>query len=209
MRSRVLPWIAAAALLSAAGCGSDDDDNAQPATATTPAAEQATTTTEDRAQTTPVEDETTTVEDDSADGSELSPEGRAVLAATEDLAADVSETAQAFAEGSIDDEEAMARLELARDRAADLRARAEKLPVADRARSQLASLNEEISQAATDVSRLVSSGRTSSRDEIETRIDELRDDARATFDDVRELLDKPAQERFREALDRIGVEAPG
>lgn len=202
MTPRILPWIAAAALLSAAGCGSDDDDNAQPATATTPAVGQATTTTEDRAQ-------TTTVEDDSGDGSELSPEGRAVLAATEDLAADVSETAQEFAAGSIDDEEAMARLELARDRAADLRARAEKLPVADRARSRLASFNEEISQASTDVSRLVASGRTASREEIETRLDELRDEARATFDDVRELLDRSAQERFRETLDRIGVKPPG
>ena len=202
MRRRTLPWIAAAALLSAAGCGSDDEDNEQAATATTPAGGQATTTTEDRAQ-------TTTVEDESTDGSELSPEGRAVLAATEDLAADVSETAQEFTEGSIDDEEAMARLELARDRAADLRARAEQLPVADRARSRLALLNEEISEAATDVSSLVSAGRTASREGIETRIDELRDEARATFDDVRELLDRPAQERFREALDRIGVKAPG
>lgn len=202
MTPRILPWIAAAALLGAAGCGSDDDDNEQAATATTPAVGQATTTTEPRVQ-------TTTVEDDRADGSELSPEGRAVLAATEDLAADVSETAQEFAEGSIDDEEAMARLELARDRAADLRDRAEQLPATDRARARLASLNEEIGQAATDVSGMVSSGRAASRDDIETRIDELRDEARATFDDVRELLDRPAQERFREALDRIGVKAPG
>lgn len=202
MTTRILPWIAAAALLGAVGCGSDDEDNEQAATATTPAVGQATATTEDRVQ-------TTTVEDDAADGSELSPEGRAVLAATEDLAADVSQTAQEFAEGSIDGEEAMARLELARDRAADLRARAEKLPAADRARSGLASLNEEISQAATDVSGMVSAGRSASREDIEARIDELRDDARATFDDVRELLDRPAQERFRDALDRIGVEAPG
>lgn len=202
MTRRILPWIAAAALLSAAGCGSDDEDNEQAATATTPAVGQVTTTTEDRAQ-------TTTVEDARADGGELSPEGRAVLAATEDLAADVSETAREFADGSIDDEEAMARLELARDRAADLRARAEQLPVADRARSRLASLNEEISQAATDVSGLVDSGRTASRDEIEARIDELRDEARATFDDVREVLDRPAQERFRDALERIDVKPPG
>ena len=132
-----------------------------------------------------------------------------MLAATEDLAADVSETAQEFARGDIDDDEAMARLELARDRAADLRARAERLPVTDRARGRLSSLNEQISQAATDVSGMVSSGRTASRDAIEKRIDKLREQARTTFDDVRELLDRPAQERFRDALDRIGVKAPG
>ena len=207
MKRRILPWIAAAALFGAAGCGSDDEDNEQAATATTPAAGQATTTAEDRAQ-------TTTVGDDSADGDELSPEGRAVLVATEDLAADVSETAQEFADGTTEEEEAIARLELARDRAADIRARAEKLPVAERGRTRLASLNEEIGRTATDVSKLVSSGRgasgrAASRDDIETRIDELRDEARATFDDVRELLDRPAQERFRDALDRIGVKAPG
>jgi chromosome segregation ATPase len=203
MTRRILPWIAAAALVSAAGCGSDDEDNEPAATTTAPAVGQATTTTEDPVPTTVADD------DDDADGGELSPEGRAVLAATEDLAGDVSETAQEFAEGSIDDEEATARLELARDRAADLRARAEKLPAADEARSRLASLNEEIGDAADDVSALVAAGRSASRDEIETRIDELRDDARSAFDDVRELLDRPAQERFREALDRIGVRAPG
>ncbi|MDP1850501.1 MAG: hypothetical protein Q8K79_22110 [Solirubrobacteraceae bacterium] len=203
-RRRVLPWIAAAALLGAAGCGSDDNDDEQAATATTtvPAVGQATTTTDDA--TTPA-----TAAGDDAPADELSPEGRAVLAATEDLAADVSETAEEFTAGRIDDDEAMARLELAGDRAADLRDRAEQLPAADRARARLASLNEEIARTTTEVSRLVGSGRDASRDEIEERIDELRDEARSTYDAVREQLDGPAQERFREALDSIGVRAPG
>jgi len=152
---------------------------------------------------------TTTADGDDTPDNELSPEGRAVLAATEDLAADVSETAEDFTEGRIDDDEAMARLELAGDRAADLRDRAEKLPAADRARARLASLNEEISRTITEVSRLVTSGRDASREEIDERIDELRDEARSTYDAVREQLDGPAQERFRDALDRIGVQTPG
>ena len=205
MRRRILPWIAAATLLSAAGCGSDDDDEPT-ATATTPGVGQVTTTTEDRTQTTTVETDT---EAEAGDGGELSPEGRAVLAATQDLAADVSETAEEFADGRIDDDEAMARLELAGDRAADLRDRAQRLPAADRARARLASLNEEISRVSSEVSRLVSSGRDASRDEIGERIDDLRDEARSTFDAVREQLDRPAQERFRDALDQIGVQAPG
>lgn len=194
--------IAAAALFGVAGCGSDDDDN-EAATATTPAVGQATTTTP--AQPT----ETTAGASDADDGSELSAEGRAVLAATQDLAADVSGTAEEFAKGEIDDEEATARLELAGERADDLQDRAQKLPVADRARTRLASLNEEIGRAASDVSRLVASGRTASRNEIDSRIDALRDEARSTFDAVSEQLDRRAQERFRDALDRIGVEAPG
>jgi len=202
-RRRVLPWIAAAALLGVAGCGSDDnDDQATTVTVTVPAGGQATTTTEGATT-------TTTAAGDDAPEDELSPEGRAVLAATEDLAGDVSATAEEFTAGRIDDDEAMARLELARDRAADLRDRAEKLPAADRAGARLASLNEEISDTTTELSRLVASGRDASRDEIGKRIDELRDEARSTYDAVREQLDRPAQERFREALDQIGVRAPG
>jgi hypothetical protein len=201
MRQRILPLIAAAALMGVAGCGSDDDVN-EAATSTAPAVGQPTTTTE-----APTE---TTADARDVDGdSELSAEGRAVLAATQDLAADVSETAEAFAKGDIDDEEAMARLELANERAADLQDRAQKLPVTDRARARLASLNEQIGRAAGDVSSLVTSGRTASRNEIDDRIDALRDEARSTFDAVREQLDGRAQERFRDALDRIGVQAPG
>jgi len=202
MRQRVLPLIAAAALMGVAGCGSDDDDN-EAATTTTPAVGQATTTTPEEPT------ETTAGASDVDDDSELSAEGRAVLAATQDLAADVSRTAEAFAQGDIDDEEAVARLELAEERAADLRDRAQKLPVADRARARLASLNEEIGRAANDVSGMVTSGRTASRNDIDERIDALRDEARSTFDAVREQLDRRAQEQFRDALDRIGVEAPG
>ena len=203
-RRRVLPWIAAAALLGVAGCGSDDNDDEPAATATTtvPAVGQGTATTGDATT-------STTADADDTPENELSPEGRAVLAATEDLAGDVSQTAEEFAAGRIDDDEAMARLELARDRAADLRDRAETLPAADRARARLVSLNEEISDTTTEVSRLVTSGRDASRDQIEERIDELRDEARSTYDAVREQLDRPAQERFRDALDQIGVRAPG
>lgn len=201
MRRRALPWLAAAALLGAAGCGSDDEDEqAATATETTPPAGQVTTTTEDRTETTA---------GGAGDDGELSPEGRAVLAATQDLAADISETAEEFAKGDIDDDEAMARLELAAERADDLRDRAQGLPADDRARSRLASLNEEISRTATEVSRLVASGRTAGGNEIDERIDELRDEARDTFDAVREQLDRRAQERFREALERIGVETSG
>ncbi len=202
MRQRILPLIAAAALLGVAGCGSDDDDN-EASTSTAPAVGQPTTTTAPPTETTA---DASDVDGDS--DSELSAEGRAVLAATQDLAADVSETAEAFAKGDIDDEEAMARLELANERATDLRDRAQKLPVTDRARARLASLNEEIGRAAGDVSRLVTSGRTASRNEIDDRIDALREEARSTFDAVREQLDGRAQERFRDALDRIGVQAP-
>ena len=197
MRHRILPWIAAAVLLSTAGCGSDNDDDEQAATATTPAREQTTTTTESGPRST-----TTTA---GGAGVELSADGRAVLAATQDLAADVSETAEQYAEGRIDDDEAMARLEIAGERAADLRDRARELPAADRARSRLAALNDSISHTADELATLVASGRTASRDQIEERIDELHDDARSAFDAVREQLDERAQERFREALERIGA----
>jgi hypothetical protein len=196
MSHRMLPLIAAAMLLGIAGCGSDDDDQA----ATTPAVGQVTTT-EDRGDTAT----TTSTTGAAGDSDELSPQARAVLAETQDLAADVSAVAEDFAEGRIDDEEAMARLELAGARADDLRDRTERLPVADAARSRIASLNEEISRTSTDVSRLGSSGRQASRDEIDERIDDLRDQARSTFDAVRDQLDEPAQQRFRKALDRIGV----
>ncbi len=192
----MLPVIAAATLLGVAGCGSDDDEQAA---TTTTAAGQPTLTTQEPAKAAPGN----VGSDGSGQGEgQLSAEGRAVLAATQELAADVRQTAEEFAKGDIDDEEAMARLELAGERAADLRDSAQKLPVTDRARSRIASLNDEISRTATDVSRLVSSGRSASRNEIDDRIDALRDDARSTFDAVSEQLDRPAQERLREALDR-------
>lgn len=202
MRHRILTLIAAAALLSAAGCGSDDDDQA--ATTTTPAGGEVTTTTPDRIPTTTTTTPATTTDDAGAD-EELSARARAVLAETQDLAADVSRAAEEFARGSIDEDEAMARLEVAGERADDLRARAEDLPDADRARTELASLNEEISRTTSEVSRLIASGRSAGRDEINQRINELRDEARSTFDSARDQLDERNEKRFREALDRIGI----
>jgi hypothetical protein len=202
MRHRATTLIAAAALLGATGCGSDDDDE-QAATTTTPAAGAQTTTTDTRSTTT----QTTTAS--SADGERLSPEGRAVLDASQDLAADVSETAQEFARGRIDEDEAVARLELSAERADDLGARAQELPIADRARDRLVSLNEEIERAATAVAREMSSGRTAGRDEINEQIAMLREEARSTVDAISRQLDRQARERVREALDRIGVGAPG
>ncbi len=117
----------------------------------------------------------------------------------------MTETAQQFANGRIDDEEATARLKLASERAGELRGRAEQLPEEDRARTRLASLNEEIGTTAAEVSRLVSSGGDAGRDAINKRIDDLRSEARSTFDSVSKDLDEPAKKRFREALDRIGV----
>jgi hypothetical protein len=203
MTSRTLSLITAAALLGAAGCGSDDEPEGRAATTSTSAGAQATATTDDP---------TTTTRDtrpgSSADG-QLSPRGRAILDATQDLAADVSETAQEFARGRVTEDEAVARLELAGERAGDLRGRAQQLPEAKRAREELASLNEEISRTASDVSREVSSGRAASRDEISERIADLRDEAESTVDAIRSQLDRRAQERLREALERIGAETPG
>jgi CHASE3 domain sensor protein len=132
-----------------------------------------------------------------------------VLDATQDLAADVAETAQEFGRGRTDEDEARARLELASERADDLRERAEQLPAADRARAQLVSLNEQISRTATTVARELSAGRAASQEEIEQQIAQLRDEARKTVDAVSKQLDRQAQERIREALDRIGVRPSG
>lgn len=205
MRYRIITFIAAAALLGAAGCGSDDEDD-QAATTTTPAAgEVATTPTTPTPEVTTETGQTTTA---TASDVRLSPEGRAVLDASQDLAADVSETAEQFARDRIDEDEALARLELASERADDLRSRAEQLPAAEGARERLVSLNEEISRTATAISREVSSGGTARREQIERRITELRDEARSTLESVSGQLDKQARERFREALDRIGVGTP-
>lgn len=201
MRYRIITFIAAAALLGAAGCGSDDDDD-QAATATTPTVPEVTATTPTTTE--PAVGSPTTTVTESEEG-ELSPEGRAVLDASQDLAADVSETAEGFVRGSIDQDEAMARLELASERADDLRSRAEQLPAAEGARERLVSLNEEISRTATAVSQELSAGRTQSREEINRRIEALRDEARSTVEAVSRQLDEQARERFNEALDRIGV----
>lgn len=197
MRDRITSLIATVALLGAAGCGSDDDaaDGDRAATTTTPAAGQVTTATTEQA--TP----TTTAEE--ADG-ELSPRGRAVLAASQDLAADVGETAREFARGRIEQEEAIARLELAAERADDLRRRARELPAADRTRERLSTLNEEIRRTAAAVSREVSSGRDASRDEISDRIRVLRREAQTTVRGLSDQLDEPTRKRFEDALDRIG-----
>ena len=193
--------MAAAVLLIAAGCGSDNEaDDEQAATATTPVGGEITEPARDAGAGTDTTETTTAASD-----GELSPEGRAVLDATQDLAADVSETAEQFARGRLDEDEAMARLELASDRADDLRERAQQLPDADQAGERLAALNTEISRTASEISRQVSAGREASRDEIDKRVDELRDEARSTFDAVSEGLDEQTQKRFREALDRIGV----
>lgn len=200
-----MTFIATAALLGAAGCGADNDGEDEQA-ATTAAGGQATATatTGDRGDTT-----TEPAIDAGEPDGQLSAKGRAVLAATQDLAADVSDTAEEFARGRIDEDEARAQLELAGERADDLRRRAQELPATGRARDRLASLNEEINRTVTDLSRLVSSGRAQSRDEIDKRIAELRREARSTFDKLSEQLDEQSQERLRKALDRIGVKAPG
>ena len=199
--------MAAAVLLIAAGCGDDNDaDDEQAATATAPAAGEVTEPARDAGVGT---DTTDTEATTAARDGELSPEGRAVLDATQDLAADVSETAEEFGRGRIDQDEATARLELASDRADDLRQRAQQLPDAEQAGERLAALNAQIGRTASEISRDVSAGREASRDEIERRIEELRDEARSTFDVISDQLDERTQRRVREALDRIGVEAPG
>lgn len=198
MRRPLIAAIAAGALLGA-GCGSDDESDDNRATTTTPAGGQVTATTE-VPTTTPTTTATT------ADGDQLSPEGRAVLDATQDLADDVSETGEEFVRGRIEQDEAVARLDLARERADDLRERAQQLPASERAGERLASLNEEISRTATAMSRDVSAGREASRDDIDRRIAQLRDEARGTFDAVTRQLDRQTRERLREALDRIGVQ---
>lgn len=206
MRHRILTLVATAALLGAAGCGSDNEaDDEQAATTTTPAAGEVTEPARDAGVGTDTTDTQTTAA--TRDG-ELSPEGRAVLDATQDLAADVSETAEEFARGRIEQDEATARLELARDRAADLQERAQQLPDAEQAGERLAALNEEIGRTASEISQEVSRGREASRDDIERRIEELRDEARSTFDVISDQLDERTQRRVREALDRIGIEAP-
>ena len=193
---RPLMVVMAAAALVGAGCGSDDEPYNEQAPA--PPGVQTTATTE-APTITPTPTRTT------ADG-ELSPEGRAVLDASQDLAADVSETAEDFARGRIDQDEAVARLDLARERAEDLRGRVEQLPASDRARQRLVSLNEEISNTAAAISEELRAGRAASRDDIDRRIEQLRDEARSTFDAVTRQLDRQTRDRLGEALERIDVE---
>jgi CHASE3 domain sensor protein len=198
MRSRASVLVSSAVLLAASGCGSDDSARNDQATTTTPGGAEVTTT-DERSRTT----------ETGGRGGRLSAEGRAVLDATQDLAVDVSETADEFARGRIDEDEAMARLELAGERADDLRRRAQELPAADRARERLASLNAEVTRTATELSQVVSSGRAADRGEIDERIAHLRREVRSTVDAVSEQLDERTQRRLREALDRIGAETPG
>lgn len=203
MRRAIISCISAAALLGAAGCGSDNDadgEQAATATITTPAGGQVTTTSDERSQTTT----------EAGGSGRLSPQGRAVLASAQDLAADVGATAQEYARGRIEKGEAMARLEIASQRADDLRRRAQQLPATERARARITLLTSEISRTATAVAKLVSSGRAeASRDQIAERITNLRGEARSTFDALSKQLDERAQKRFRDALDRIGAETPG
>ncbi len=200
MRNRVLVFISAAVLFAVAGCGSDDSASDEQA---------ATTTTSGAAQGTTTEQRSPATTDTDGRGGRLSAEGRAVLDATQDLAADVGETADELVRGRIDEDEAMARLELAGERADDLRRRAQELPAADRAGERLASLNAEVSATATELSRLSSSGRAASREEIDERVARLRREARSTLDAVSEQLDERTRKRLRDALDRIGAETPG
>ncbi len=193
MRLSIIILIVCAALLPAAGCGSEDGGDDERA-ATTPAGGQPTTT--DEAS----EPATGTSEVDAS----LSPEGRAVLAASQDLAADVSETAEDFVRGRIEADEAMARLALQRERADELRRRAGRLPVADRARQRLVSMNAQISSSARVISDLTSRGRSASRDAIDERTTQLARQARSTLDELGGQLDERTREQLREALERVG-----
>ncbi len=198
MRHRPLILIAAATALGVAGCGSDDDDNDRAATATTPAITQPAAT--------PTPDPATT---STGDDEQLSPESRALLAASQDLAADVGTTATDLQKGRLDSDEATARFRLAAERAGDLVDRAQQLPEADRARAQLATLNQQIGQTANDLSKLAAEGRSVSDSEIDDRVTQLRNTARSTLNAVSEQLDPSARKRFDDAVDRIGAAVPG
>ena len=204
MRQRRLTLIAAAALtsLGVAGCGSDDD-NDRTATATTPAITQSTIATD-----TPTPD-TSTATTATGNDEQLSPESRALLAASQDLAADISNTAKDLQQGRLDSDEATARFRLAAERASDLGDRAQQLPEADRASARLATLNEQIGSTANDLAKLAAEGRSASNSEIDDRIARLRGTARSTLDAVSKQLDRSARKRFGDALDRIAPAAPG
>ncbi len=202
MRHHGLTLIAAAAAFGVAGCGSDDD-NDRAATATTPAITQPTVTTA-----TPTPD-TSTSATSTGDDAQLSPDSRALLAASQDLAADISDTAKDLQQGRLDSDEATARFRLAAERAGELGDRAQQLPEADRASARLVTLNQEIGSTANDLAKLAAEGRSASASEIEDRIARLRDTARSTLDAVSRQLDSSARKRFDDALDQIGATAPG
>ncbi len=199
MKHRQLTLIVAAVTLGIAGCGSDDDDNDTAATATVPAITQPAETPSD----------TSTATTATGDDEQLSPESRALLAASQDLAADVSNIATDFQKGRLDGDEATAQFRLAAERAGDLGDRAQKLPEADRASERLATLNEQIGRTANDLSKLAAEGDSASSSEINDRIAKLRGTARSTLDAVSKQLDSSARKRFGDALDRIGSAAPG
>ena len=201
-RFPLFPLIAATATLGVAGCGSDADDD-RAATATQPAITQPSVTTD-----TP-EPDTSTATTATSDDEQLSPESRALLAASQDLAADIATTAKDLQDDRLDSDEATAQFRLAAERAGELGDRAQQLPDADRARARLTTLNEQIARTADDLSKLAADGRSATSSEIDDRIAELRGAARSTLSAVSKQLDSSARKRFGDALDRIGPAAPG
>ena len=199
MKHRQLTLIVAAFALGVAGCGSDDD-NAATATATAPAITQPAGTPSPG---------TSTATTAAGGDEQLSPESRALLAASQDLAADVSNTATDFQKGRLDSDEATARFRLAAERAGDLGDRAQRLPEVDRASERLATLNEQIGRTANDLAKLAAEGRSANSSEIDDSIAKLRGTARSTLDAVSKQLDSSARKRFGDALDRIGSAASG
>lgn len=138
---------------------------------------------------------------------ELTPEGRELLRDSEQLAGEVEKTARAYAAGDIERPTATARLERARDRAAQLADRAESLPEAERGREELRELNQETASTADEVTRAVGAERRPDLEQVEELTESLRETARSTFDRFRGDLDSRAREAIEQAWD--GREAEG
>jgi hypothetical protein len=177
MRLKKIAVLAATVAVAVAGCG--DDDTGSPAATDAEPAEQGA----------------------AASGTALSPDARAAVERGQRLAADVFQTATAYAGGDLTDEQALRRLETQQDRADALQADARALPETDAAARRIVGLSDAIRRSLAQVVR--NAERSGDRQAAGDAADELRAAAQSTFSDLRGRLPQNVREDVDRALSEL------
>jgi predicted translin family RNA/ssDNA-binding protein len=171
MRHARLLPLAAAALI-AAGCGDEASDVAERGTT---AAEQA--------------------------RQDLSPEAQEILDRSENVVADIAQTARGTAAGEISGDEAQKRLDSAAQDAGELADQAQDLPESDTARDRLVNLTADLERTAGELQAEAQQGQLDQADEA---IAALRDSAQDTYRALGQNLTEDTRRQLEDAVKGLG-----
>lgn len=188
MRTQLIS-LAVAAVAGLSACGDEADD----AATVPPAAETA------------IEETSTAVEEaaSGAGGAQLSPEARALLEQAQAAAAGLAVTAQSYADGSVNAEQAANRFEGDLARAQAIAQDAQGLEESEAGRQEVLDLTASVESAADQLLAAAEQGAALDAETLRERLSALRAETQALSDRYGDELSAQAREEGQQAMDAL------